>query len=149
MLLGPYFIPFFSALEQRQQLAASLLIACLSVARSPSSAIAIISELNAKVRSDRARACARVHITVSIFGCVHHEGAIYDGRTRCDGDDGRGRSCPFLGASCHRVFTNARFITHRTTYSSSLTTYHLVILALRSHCLSAGDASRRLGTRHT
>lgn len=48
MVLGPYFIPFFAALEQSQRLAAALLIACLSVARSPSSAIAIISELNAK-----------------------------------------------------------------------------------------------------
>jgi Kef-type K+ transport system membrane component KefB len=48
MMFGDWFIPFFGALARSQQLAAALLIACLSVARSPSSAIAIISELNAK-----------------------------------------------------------------------------------------------------
>lgn len=48
MFLGQLFIPFFSVLSKSQQLAAALLMACLSVARSPSSAIAIISELNAK-----------------------------------------------------------------------------------------------------
>ena len=48
MTLGRYIIPFFAALNSSQELAVSLLVACLSVARSPSSAIAIISELNAK-----------------------------------------------------------------------------------------------------
>ena len=48
LLLGGYFIPFFSALGFGDKLAASLLIACLAVARSPSSAIAIISEMNAE-----------------------------------------------------------------------------------------------------
>lgn len=48
MVLGDYFIPFFVPLEQSQKLAAASLIACLAVARSPSSAIAIITELNAK-----------------------------------------------------------------------------------------------------
>ena len=48
MFFGGWFIPFFSVLTESQQLAAALLIACLAVARSPSSAIAIISELNAK-----------------------------------------------------------------------------------------------------
>ena len=45
---GPHVIPFFGALGSGQQLAVALLVACLAVARSPSSAIAIISELNAK-----------------------------------------------------------------------------------------------------
>ena len=61
LLLGDYFIPFFGALDYGSKFAAALLIACLSVARSPSSAIAIISELNAKVRhasSATRRACA-------------------------------------------------------------------------------------------
>ena len=48
LLLGDTFIPFFDALQTPQRVAAALLIACLSVARSPSSAIAIISELNAR-----------------------------------------------------------------------------------------------------
>ena len=46
--LGSVFIPFFGPLETASRYSAALLIACLSVARSPSSAIAIISELNAK-----------------------------------------------------------------------------------------------------
>ena len=48
MTLGQHIIPFFKGINDAQQMAAGLLIACLSVARSPSSAIAIISELNAK-----------------------------------------------------------------------------------------------------
>ena len=48
LLVGDRFIPFFGALEFGDKLAASLLIACLAVARSPSSAIAIISEMNAE-----------------------------------------------------------------------------------------------------
>ena len=48
MLLGDMFIPFFGALGFGDRIAASLLIACLAVARSPSSAIAIISEMNAE-----------------------------------------------------------------------------------------------------
>ncbi|KAL3921296.1 MAG: hypothetical protein SGPRY_004953 [Prymnesium sp.] len=47
-LFGDYFIPFYTALKPKQKISASALIACLSVARSPSSAIAIISEMNAK-----------------------------------------------------------------------------------------------------
>ena len=48
LLVGDRFIPFLGALEFGDKLAASLLIACLAVARSPSSAIAIISEMNAQ-----------------------------------------------------------------------------------------------------
>ena len=48
LLVGEHFIPFFKALDFGDKLAASLLIACLAVARSPSSAIAIISEMNAQ-----------------------------------------------------------------------------------------------------
>ena len=48
LLFGDYFIPFFEPLQPTQKIAASALIACLAVARSPSSAIAIISEMNAK-----------------------------------------------------------------------------------------------------
>ena len=40
MTLGRYIIPFFAALNSSQELAVSLHVACLSVARSPSSAIA-------------------------------------------------------------------------------------------------------------
>ena len=48
LLVGDRFIPFLGALGFGDQLAAALLIACLAVARSPSSAIAIISEMNAQ-----------------------------------------------------------------------------------------------------
>ena len=46
--IGDYFIPFMSQLSFTEKFAASLLIACLAVARSPSSAIAIIQEMNAE-----------------------------------------------------------------------------------------------------
>ena len=46
--LGPTFIPFFATLDSSQQMAAALLFGCLAVARSPSSAIALIAELNAR-----------------------------------------------------------------------------------------------------
>ena len=46
--LGGFFIPFFSLITSTQRIACSLLFACLSVARSPSSAIALIAELNAR-----------------------------------------------------------------------------------------------------
>ena len=44
---GP-FIPFFETITVQQRVAACLLYACLAVARSPSSAIALIAELNAR-----------------------------------------------------------------------------------------------------
>jgi len=46
--LGPYFMPFLADLAPNEQLAVGLLFASLAVARSPSSAIAIIEELHAK-----------------------------------------------------------------------------------------------------
>ena len=46
--LGDMFVPFLAPLTTPQKLGASLMIATLSVARSPSSAIAIIEEMHAK-----------------------------------------------------------------------------------------------------
>lgn len=48
LLWGPTFLPFLREVGHAQKFSAALLIACLSVARSPSSAIAIIEEINAK-----------------------------------------------------------------------------------------------------
>ena len=48
LLFGPTFLPFMREMDFAQRLSAALLIACLAVARSPSSAIAIIEEMNAK-----------------------------------------------------------------------------------------------------
>ena len=47
LLVGDIFIPFFATLNSAQKMAAALLFSCLGVARSPSSAIALIAELNA------------------------------------------------------------------------------------------------------
>ena len=48
LLVGDAFIPFMAELSSAQKVAASLHIACLSIARSPSSTIGIMRELNAK-----------------------------------------------------------------------------------------------------
>jgi len=48
MLLGPFFMAFMAPLDFNSRVAVALLMACLAVARSPSSAIAIIEELHAK-----------------------------------------------------------------------------------------------------
>ena len=48
LFLGEFFIPFFASSTYHQRVASSLIFACLSVARSPSSAIALIAELNAR-----------------------------------------------------------------------------------------------------